>query len=92
MNMKKTPISSILALLFSTMLPTISKMREFSPDGASCAPHGGKTTNQPHHACSCAQRGAVDVVVLGHGRLGRHDHDLHVVHGGQEHHVDQVDT
>ena len=66
-------------------------MRGFSPHGASCAPRGGRTRNQLRHARSCAQRGTVDVVELGHGRLGRHDHDLHVVHGGQEHHVDQVD-
>ena len=66
-------------------------MRGFSPHGASCAPRGGRTRNQLRHARSCAQRGTVDVVELGHGRLGRHDHDLHVVHGGQEHHLDQGD-
>ena len=31
MNTKKMPISSILELLYSTMFPTISQMREFSP-------------------------------------------------------------
>ena len=65
--------------------------RGFSPHGASCAPRGGRTCNQPRHARSCAQQDTVDVVELGHGGLGRHDHDLLAVHGGQEHLVDQAD-
>ena len=90
MNTTKMPILSILALLNSTLAPTISKVMThagtlpwpLSAPGYSRIPYAGR-----RHAHGSGQLDGAHVVLGPHGRHGHRGHEHHVVQvGGQQQH------
>ena len=88
MNTTKTPILSILALLNSTLAPTISKAMTHAgtlPWPLSAPGYGRIPYTGRHHAHVSVQLDGAHVVLGPHGRHGHRGQEHHVVqHGGQQ--------